>query len=161
MPASVCGVIGLHPRARARAAHHPHRVTTRAGGGASMSGMPVGVVIVDDQAVFRAAARELVDATPGFHAVGEAASGPDGLRLVDDLDPELVLVDMRMPGMDGVETARRMTGRHPRSVVVLVSTVDSTDLPAAASQSGACAFLRKQDFGRAALVAIWAQHGGE
>jgi DNA-binding NarL/FixJ family response regulator len=135
-------------------------MTTRAGEGASMDGMPVGVVIVDDQAVFRAAARELIDATPGFEALGEAASGPDGLRLVDELDPELVLVDMRMPGMDGVETARRMTRGHPRSVVVLVSIGGSTELPAAASQSGACAFVRKQDLGRDALVEIWAEHGG-
>jgi len=119
--------------------------------------MPVGVVIVDDQAVFRTAARELIDATPGFRAIGEAACGAEGLRLVDDLDPELVLVDMRMPGMDGVETARRMTGSHPRSLVVLIS---SSDLPAAASHSGACTFVRKQDLCRDALVAIWAEHGG-
>jgi DNA-binding NarL/FixJ family response regulator len=124
-----------------------------------MSGMPVGVVIFDDQAVFRSAARELIDSTPGFQAVGEAASGPDGLRMVEDLDPELVIVDMRMPGMDGVETARRMTGSHPRSLVVLVSIGDSSDLPADACQSGACAFVRKQDFGRNALVDIWAEHG--
>ena len=123
--------------------------------------MSVGVVIVDDQEVFRAAARELIDATPGFEAVGEAASGADGLRLVQDLEPELVLVDMRMPGMDGVETARRMTGSHPRSLVVLVSMTDTIDLPAAASQSGACAFVRKQDFGRDSLVEIWAEHGRE
>src|SRR5687767_9530806 len=84
----------------------------------------VGVVTVDDQAVFRAAARELIDATPGFRAIGEAASGPEGVRLINETDPELVLLDVRMPGMDGIETARRVTAEHPRSVIVLISIED-------------------------------------
>ena len=119
----------------------------------------VGVVTVDDQAVFRTAAREIIEATPGFCALGEAASGAEGLALVDDLDPELVLIDVRMPGMNGIETARRLTELHPRSVVVLISLADRANVPSAAADSGAVALLRKQDFNRAMLLDLWARYG--
>ena len=65
------------------------------------------VMTVDDQEVFRSAARAVVDATPGFESAGEPASGEEALALVDGTKPELVLVDVRMPGLGGVETARR------------------------------------------------------
>src|SRR5919112_4883290 len=81
----------------------------------------VGVITVDDQAVFRAAAREIIDATPGFRAIGEASNGLDAVRIVCEADPDLVLVDVRMPGMDGIETARRVTAAPPRSVIALIS----------------------------------------
>jgi DNA-binding NarL/FixJ family response regulator len=119
----------------------------------------VGVVTVDDQAVFRDAAREIIDATPGFQALGEAASGTDGVRLVCDLDPELVLVDVRMPGMDGIETARRLASVHPRSVVILISIDDSANVPSSAARSGAAALVRKRDFSRAMLADLWSTYG--
>ena len=82
------------------------------------------VMTVDDQEVFRSAARAVVDATPGFESVGEPASGEEALGLVDEAKPELVLVDVRMPGLDGVETARRLRRPHPELVIVLVSLDD-------------------------------------
>ncbi len=69
---------------------------------------------MDDQPIFRAAARDVIDATAGFEAVGEAASGEDALRVVDELGPQLVLLDGRMPGMDGIETALRLTAATRR-----------------------------------------------
>jgi CheY-like chemotaxis protein len=78
----------------------PGRVIDRMKGGRGPSGRdhrPPGVVTVDDQAVFRAAAREVIDATPGFQAVGEAASGEEALALLERVDPGLVLMDVRMP----------------------------------------------------------------
>ena len=75
--------------------------------------MPVRVLTVDDQAVFRGIAREVIDATPGFESVGEAASGEEALAAVDRLDPQLVLLDVRMPGLDGIEVARRLRATHP------------------------------------------------
>ena len=89
-----------------------------------MEGLPpVGVVVVDDQLVFRQVAHEVIDATEDFELLGEASSGAHALAAVDELDPDLVLLDVRMPGMDGIETAARLHERHPESVVVLI-TVD-------------------------------------
>lgn len=117
------------------------------------------MVTVDDQAIFRAAAQEVIEATPGFCVLGEASSGAEGVSLVSELDPDLVLIDVRMPGMNGVETARRVAEEHPRSVVVLISIADSANVPAAAAKSGAVALVRKQDFGRAMLVDLWETYG--
>lgn len=119
----------------------------------------VGVLTVDDQAVFRAAARELIDSTPGFFVLGEAAGGSEALSLVSQLDPELVLVDLRMPGMNGIETARRIRREHPRSVVVLISLDEPVELRSALATSGAAGFVLKQDFGPAALRRLWSSYG--
>ena len=116
----------------------------------------VGVLIVDDQPFFRGAARDVVDALPGFHALGEASSGAEAVATIDDLRPDLVLLDVRMPGMDGVETARRIATGHPRTVVILISLEDA---PAAARDCGAAALVRKQDFGAGLLRRLWLTHG--
>ncbi len=121
--------------------------------------MPVSVVTVDDQAVFRAVARELIEATAGFESIGEAASGEAALALVDDLAPQLVLVDVRMPGMDGIEASRLIKARHPSTVVVLVSVEGSADLPAELEESGAAELVRKQEFGPSTLRSLWERHG--
>ena len=79
----------------------------------AMISQPVTVLAVDDQEIFRRAARSLIAATPGFEQVGEASSGAEALTLAADLRPNLVLVDVRMPGMDGLETARRLADSEP------------------------------------------------
>jgi two-component system, NarL family, invasion response regulator UvrY len=119
----------------------------------------VGVLTVDDQAVFRDLARLVLQTTPGFRSVGEAATGEDALALVAELGPDLVIVDVRMPGIGGIEAARRISAAHPDVVVVLISTEDPADLPSAAEDSGADALVRKQDFGAALLRDLWATHG--
>ena len=116
----------------------------------------VAVVTVDDQAVFRDTAREVIELTPGFEPVGEAACGEDALRVVEELHPELVLLDVRMPGIDGIEVARRLHAAHPDVVVVLVSLDDP---PATAHDCGAAAFVRKQDLGSRLLRKLWVTHG--
>ena len=113
---------------------------------------------MDDQAVFLRAARTLIAATPGFEQVGEAASGPEALAMAADLRPDFVLVDVRMPGMDGIETARRLADVDPDAVVVLVSIEELTQLPAAVNSAGAAALVRKQDLSAAALRELWAAH---
>jgi DNA-binding NarL/FixJ family response regulator len=118
----------------------------------------VGVVTVDDQAMFRGVAREVIEATAGFELLGEAASGEEALVLADRVDPDLVLVDLRMPGMDGFETCRRLRATHPAATVVLVST-DETD-EVCPDTCGASAFLPKRLFGRLALTRLWDEHGG-
>jgi two-component system, NarL family, invasion response regulator UvrY len=120
----------------------------------------IGVLLVDDHAQFRRAARELVEATPGFEPIGEAGSGEDALRMVDDLDPALVLLDVRLPGMDGIETARSITSTNPHPTVFLVSIDDPAHLPAGIASCGAATFVRKRDLCSAALRTLWEEHGG-
>jgi DNA-binding NarL/FixJ family response regulator len=116
---------------------------------------PVTVLAVDDQETFRRAARSLIAATPGFEQVGEAASGPEALELATDLRPDLVLLDVRMPGMDGIETARRLAAVDPDAMVVLISLEELPELPSSVSSLGATAYLRKQDLSKRALRDLW------
>jgi two-component system, NarL family, invasion response regulator UvrY len=120
----------------------------------------VGVMTVDDQAVFRQAAREVIDATVGFEPLGEATCGEEALALADEVSPDLVLIDVRMPGIDGLETARRLNTAHPAATIVLISTETLDDLPSSVRSCGAVAFVRKQDFGPPMLRRIWAEHSG-
>jgi DNA-binding NarL/FixJ family response regulator len=119
---------------------------------------PVTVLIVDDQASSRTAARGVVAATPGFDAVGEAASGEEALETARALEPDLVLVDVVMPGLDGLETSARLGVAVPGSVVVLVSA--DGDVPSVErAAAGAAAFVHKEAFTPGALRAIWDEHG--
>jgi DNA-binding NarL/FixJ family response regulator len=119
------------------------------------------VLTVDDQEVFRDLARLVVEATPGFEPLGEVASGEEALPAVDELSPDLVIVDVRMPGMGGIETARRITAAHPGTVVVLISVEDPMDIPSAALTSGAVALVRKEDFKPTFLCEVWTAHRPE
>src|SRR3954451_2044808 len=119
----------------------------------------VTVLAVDDQPVFRHTARELIAATDGFQQIAEASSGDQALALAAELHPDLVLVDVRMPGMDGLETTRRLVDQEPGTVVILVSLEATIDLPAAISEVGAAAHVRKQELSPAALRALWRSHG--
>ncbi len=121
----------------------------------------VRVLTVDDQEVFRGIAREVIDATPGFEHVGEAASGEEALAAVARLDPQLVLLDVRMPGLDGIAVAQRLRATHPDTVVVLISIDDSIDLPSLTQCAQPAPLVRKQDFGPRMLRSIWRDHGHE
>ena len=119
----------------------------------------VRVLIVDDQAPFRRAAQAVVAATPAFEAVAEAESGEDAVALATTLSPALVLMDINMPGMDGIEASRRITAGQPGTVVVLLSTYQADDLPEQAASCGAVGYIHKEDFGPAVLQDIWQRHG--
>jgi DNA-binding NarL/FixJ family response regulator len=86
------------------------------------------VLIVDDQAVFRDAARAVVAATDGFAFAGEACCGQSALAAIPAVDAQLVLMDVRMPGMGGLEAARIIEERHPEAVVVLLSAAVPSEL---------------------------------
>jgi two-component system, NarL family, invasion response regulator UvrY len=116
------------------------------------------VLVVDDQELFRSVARAVVDATPGFVLAGEAAGGQEALSAVDRCEPELVLLDVRMPGMDGIEVARRLDRSHPELVVVLISIDELADLSSAAAKPRAVPLVRKQDFSCRLLRTIWEAH---
>lgn len=119
----------------------------------------VGVLAVDDHAIFLDVAREVVTSTPGFCWVGGAGSGEEGVRAVKELSPDLVLLDMRMPGMDGLEAAHRITSGHPDVVVVLVSIDEGSAIESAIESSGAAALVRKQELGPKLLRRLWQRHG--
>jgi len=115
------------------------------------------VLAVDDQEVFRRAMASLIEATPGFRQVGEAASGAEALALAADVAPDLVLLDVRMPDMDGIETARRLAEADDRIVVVLISLDEVPELEAAPAAAGAAAYVRKQDLSTRKLRELWAR----
>jgi DNA-binding NarL/FixJ family response regulator len=119
----------------------------------------VGVLTVDDQASFRSAVREVVRATRGFHTLGEASSAAEALALLDAIEPQLVLMDVWMPGADGIEATRSLLRRCPEAVVVLVSVDAPEQLPRASRACGAAAVLRKQDLGPRMLTELWRRYG--
>jgi DNA-binding NarL/FixJ family response regulator len=119
----------------------------------------VRVLIVDDQAPFASAARAVVDAMPGFEVVGEAVSGEEAVELAAALTPDLVLMDVAMEGIGGIEAARRIAVRDPRTRTVLVSSYGVQELGPALHECGAIGFVAKVDFGSRALAEIWARGG--
>ncbi|HEV2068963.1 MAG TPA: response regulator transcription factor [Acidimicrobiales bacterium] len=125
-----------------------------------MGAAAVSVLIVDDQAPFRRAAAAVVKITGGFEVVGEAESGEEAVELVGTLAPQLVLMDINMGGISGIEAARRITSGWPEVAVVLLSTYQAEDLPADAGTSGALAYVHKEDFGARVLEDVWAQRAG-
>ena len=115
----------------------------------------VSVVVVDDHLPFRAAAKSVVRMTPGFELTGEAASGEEALEQVAALEPDLVLMDINMPGINGIESTRRILAAHPGVTVVLLSTYREQDLPADARDCGAAAYVNKDEFGPEMLLQVW------
>jgi DNA-binding NarL/FixJ family response regulator len=115
------------------------------------------VLIVDDQAPFLAAARRLIESTPGFESVGEATSGERAITLAAALRPDLVLMDVRMPGLGGLAAARCITMARLAAAVVLVSADPQDVPPAAAEGCGAAAVIGKQYLRPTSLTALWEQ----
>jgi DNA-binding NarL/FixJ family response regulator len=118
----------------------------------------VTVLTVDDQAVFRRAVSDLIAATPGFEEVGQAASGAEALEKATALRPDLVLLDVRMADMDGIETAQRLVASECDAVVVLISLNEAPEA-ASAVAGGVAAHVRKQDLSTRTLREVWAAHG--
>ena len=118
---------------------------------------PVGVLIVDDQAPFRRAAKMVMAATPGFDVIGEAESGEEAVELFDTLAPGLVLMDINLPGINGIEATRRITEAHPNATVLLLSTYQAADLPSGADSCGAAGYVNKEEFGPAVVLDLWAK----
>jgi pilus assembly protein CpaE len=113
------------------------------------------VLVVDDQAPFRAAMKAVLKRTAEFELVGEATNGSEAVALEQTLSPALILMDINMPEMNGIEATRTIVSRHPEVVVILCSTYDAGDLPPEVATSGARAYLNKEHLGADALRRLW------
>jgi DNA-binding NarL/FixJ family response regulator len=118
----------------------------------------VRTLIVDDQEPFLDALRRLIAAVPEFVVAGEASCGEDALAMVDEVAPQLVLMDVRMPGMGGVQAAYSLSERHPDVMVVLISVHGQEELPdALVGGHGQATFVHKQNLRPRMLRELWAQ----
>jgi len=119
--------------------------------------MPVRVLIVDDQEPFRMAARMVVEATDGFEVVGEAETGEDSVVMARELAPDLVLMDVNLPGINGLDATRQILAEGKGSVVVLLlSTYEEEEYAPRAAECGAAAYVPKAVFGPDRLEQAWA-----
>src|SRR5690349_10966372 len=109
-----------------------------------MDAMPRTVLIVDDHPSFRGTARVLLE-SEGFEVVAEAADGTEALALVRELHPEVVLLDIQLPDMDGFEVARRLNANGASPEIVLVSSRDAADYGDLVDSCGARGFLPKAE----------------
>lgn len=117
--------------------------------------MTVRVLIVDDQAPFRDVARTVVEMTDGFEVVGEAETGERSVELARELNPDLILMDVNLPGMSGLEATRQILAEAKRTVVLLVSTYEAGEYEPRAAEVGAAAYIPKSEFGPDRLREAW------
>ena len=115
----------------------------------------VRVWVVDDQASFRMATAAALAAMEDFVMAGECETGESALELIRNGDAEIVLMDIHMPGMGGIEATRRIRAAHPDLMVLLMSTYDVEDLPAGAADCGAAAYLHKEQLSPDLLTRLW------
>jgi two-component system, NarL family, invasion response regulator UvrY len=119
---------------------------------------PVRVLVVDDSSAFREGVHALIDATPGFEWIGEAASGEQGIEQAAHLCPDLVLLDVRMPGLSGVETARTMATLDLPGVVVLIT---GGETPTHRGDAATARAFAKERLSPAALRRLWEERSGD
>jgi len=115
----------------------------------------VRVLLVDDQDQVLRALAAVVAETPGFEIVGRAVSGEDAVTLAATSLPDLVLMDVNLPGIDGLEATRRILERRPETVVLLLSTYDEDAGAEFVTASGAAAYVTKAAFGPDRLEGVW------
>ncbi|WP_312722146.1 response regulator transcription factor [Mobilicoccus sp.] len=122
---------------------------------------PIRLVLVDDQELVRAGFRMVLDATPGMSVVAEAADGLEAIAAVEATESDVVLMDIRMPRLDGVEATRRICALPNAPRVVVLTTFDLDEYVFAALKAGAAAFLLKDAGPSELLAAIRAVHRGD
>jgi DNA-binding NarL/FixJ family response regulator len=120
----------------------------------------VTVLAVDDHPRFLEAARAVVDATPGFTWAGGAASGAEALAFIAREEPDLVLVDVNMPEMNGFELSRRLHAAHPDTLVALISAQHPDELPRGSGDGETRAVLPKENLRPSWLRELWQEHRG-
>jgi two-component system, NarL family, invasion response regulator UvrY len=124
--------------------HHPNVADER-----------VRVWVVDDQASFRVATAAAVAATEDFTMAGNCETGESAIELIPDGSAGIVLMDIHMPGIGGIEATRRIRAAHPDLIVLLTSTYDVEDLPPEVASCGAAAYLHKEHLTPDVLTRLW------
>jgi DNA-binding NarL/FixJ family response regulator len=128
----------------------------------STSAAPIGILIVDDQALVRAGFRMILEIEPALHVVGEASDGEQAVAQVAALQPDVVLMDVRMPGLDGIAATQRITADSScQARVVMLTTFDMDEYVYEALQAGASGFLLKDVQPELLVTGIRAVHSGE
>jgi DNA-binding NarL/FixJ family response regulator len=122
-------------------------------------GESVRVMVVDDQRPFRDAARAVIERAKGFDVVAEAESGEDAVERAEAVHPQLVLMDINLGGIDGIEATRRLVQLDPAVLVILLSTYRLEDLPPSARTCGASAYVNKDDLGVRVIHRLWESAG--
>ncbi len=122
-------------------------------------GGSVRVLIVDDQEPFRMAARMVVEATDGFEVIGESETGEAAVDMARDLNPDLVLMDVNLPGINGLDATRQILAEASqgtnRVVILLLSTYEEAEYAPRAAECGAAAYIPKSSFGPDRLADAW------
>jgi len=113
------------------------------------------VLIVDDHPGFRSSARMLLEAE-GFEVVGEAPDGRSAIAAARELEPDVVLLDVQLPDLDGFEVSSRLTANDARPAVVMTSSRDAADYGSLAADTGARGFIPKSELSGPALEALLA-----
>jgi DNA-binding NarL/FixJ family response regulator len=126
-----------------------------------MNGRPVRVLVVDDQILVRRGIAELLEIEDAIEVVGEAKDGLDALRKIPDLEPEVALVDARMPGMAGVELIQRLADDHPGVAAIVLTTFDDDEYIFGGLRAGAKGYLLKDTPPEELVLAIEKAHRGE
>ena len=124
-------------------------------------GEPIRLIVADDHPVYREGLARLLTATDGLEVVGVASSGREVVALTHDLQPDVVVMDLRMPDLDGVEATRRITATSPHVAVLVVTMFDDDELVFAAMRAGARGFLLKDADDRQIAAAVVAVGNGE
>src|SRR6478672_7452246 len=127
----------------------------------STAGRTVRVVLADDHALVREGTAELLERAGGIKVVGQAADGLEALRLVQALRPDVLLLDLAMPGLDGMEVARRARQSVPQTAIVALSAHDEDAYVLAMLEAGANGYLSKSSRGQQVVDAVRAAAAGE
>ncbi|MFE6966514.1 response regulator [Agromyces sp. NPDC057679] len=122
---------------------------------------PIRVGLVDDQALVRTGFRLVLDAETGIEVVGEAADGRAALELADATRVDVLLMDVRMPGMDGIAATAEVSARHPETRIIVLTTFDLDEYAFSAIRAGASGFLLKDVRPQELVTAIRTVHAGE